>query len=162
MSNAGQVCTANSRIFVHDSVHDKFVDLFVRRVNAALVGDPFKPETFQGPQVTKAQFDRVMSYISAGIKEGATPVTGAKPLNGVGTIADGYFIEPTVFTGVRDDMAIAREEIFGPVTAIFSFNSEDEVVERANNSEFGLSAALFTKDSARLHRVSRKLESGSE
>lgn len=89
-------------------------------------------------------------------------MTGGKACSGTGSTADGYFIEPTVFTGARDNMTIAREEIFGPVTALFSFASEEEVIERANNSEFGLSAALFTKDSSRVHRVARKLESGSK
>jgi aldehyde dehydrogenase (NAD(P)+) len=160
MYNQGQVCTATSRILVHDSVYDKFVELFKEVVKTtSKVGDPFSDDTFQGPQVTKAQYDRVLSYIEAGKSEGATLASGGVPYKNVGD-GRGFFIEPTIFTNVKDNMRIYREEVFGPFVAIASFTTEEEAVTRANDTTYGLGAALFTRDIERAHRVASEIEAG--
>lgn len=161
MSNAGQVCTANSRIFVHEKVYDDFLRRFLEKAASAKVGDPFAADTFQGPQVSQAQRDRILQYIEIGKSEGGTLALGGKVHETAGN-GRGYFVEPTVFTNVKDDMTIYREEIFGPVAAVLSFKTEDEVIKRANDTFFGLGAALFTKDVSRVHRISRKIQSGSK
>lgn len=161
MSNAGQVCTANSRIFVHEKVYDDFLRRFLEKAASAKVGDPFAADTFQGPQVSQAQRDRILQYIEIGKSEGGTLALGGKVHETAGS-GRGYFVEPTVFTNVKDDMTIYREEIFGPVAAVLSFKTEDEVIKRANDTFFGLGAALFTKDVSRVHRISRKIQSGSK
>jgi aldehyde dehydrogenase (NAD+) len=119
MYNQGQVCTATSRILVQEGIYDKFVELFREYVSkASVVGDPFKDDTFQGPQVTKAQFERVLSYIESGKSEGAKLVAGGEAYKDVG--GKGFFISPTIFTDVKDNMKIYREEVFGPFVAISS------------------------------------------
>src|SRR5437588_9840303 len=125
--NQGQCCCAGSRLFVEDKVHDQFVDKMLKKAKAQKVGDPFHPETTQGPQVSQEQCDRIMGYIDAGKKEGAQLLTGGSRCG-----QRGYFIEPTVFTGVTDEMKIAKEEIFGPVMNILKFKDVDEVLQRGN------------------------------
>ncbi|KAJ5090605.1 hypothetical protein N7532_009289 [Penicillium argentinense] len=160
MYNQGQVCTSTSRILVHDSVYDKFVALFKEVVaSTSKVGDPFQDDTFQGPQVTKAQYDRVLSYIEAGKSEGATLAAGGEPYKNVGD-GRGFFIAPTIFTNVKDNMRIYREEVFGPFVVISSFTGEEEAVTRANDTTYGLGAALFTRDIERAHRVASEIEAG--
>jgi aldehyde dehydrogenase (NAD(P)+) len=160
MYNQGQVCTSTSRLLVHESVYDKFVSVFKEVVaSTSKVGDPFDDETFQGPQVTKAQYDRVLSYIEAGKSEGATLVSGGEPYKNVGA-GKGFFIAPTIFTGVKDNMRIYREEVFGPFVVIASFKGEEEAVTRANDTTYGLGAAVFTKDIERAHRVASDIEAG--
>ncbi|PLN82410.1 aldehyde dehydrogenase [Aspergillus taichungensis] len=160
MYNQGQVCTATSRILVHDSVYDKFVALFKEAVaSTSKVGDPFADDTFQGPQVTKAQYERVLSYIESGKSEGATLVTGGEPFKNVGD-GKGFYIAPTVFTNVKDNMRIYREEVFGPFVVISSFVTEEEAITRANDTTYGLGAALFTKDIETAHRVASEIEAG--
>jgi aldehyde dehydrogenase (NAD(P)+) len=160
MYNQGQVCTSTSRLLVHESVYDKFVAVFKEVVaSTSKVGDPFDDETFQGPQVTKAQYDRVLSYIEAGKSEGATLVSGGEPYKNVGA-GKGFFIAPTIFTGVKDNMRIYREEVFGPFVVIASFKGEEEAVTRANDTTYGLGAAVFTKDIERAHRVASDIEAG--
>jgi aldehyde dehydrogenase (NAD+) len=159
MSNMGQICTATSRILVHSSVYDRFVDAFKAEVaKTSKVGDPFADDTFQGPQVTKAQYERVLSYIEAGKSEGAKLVAGGEPVKDVG--GKGFFIAPTVFTGVQDHMRIYREEVFGPFAVIAQFEDEDEAISRANDSTYGLGAAVFTRDVVRAHSVARRIEAG--
>ena len=160
MYNQGQVCTATSRILVHDSVYDEFVTLF-KQVMASTnkVGDPFADDTFQGPQVTQAQYDRILSYIESGKQEGATLAAGGEPVKNVAN-GKGFFIAPTIFTNVKDHMRIYREEVFGPFVVIASFTAEDEALTRANDTAYGLGAALFTKDIARAHRVAADIEAG--
>ena len=159
MSNMGQICTATSRVLVEESVYDKFVELFKEQVKAvSKVGDPFSDETFQGPQVTKTQYDRVLSYIESGKSEGATLATGGeayKDANG-----KGFFITPTVFTNVKDTMKIYREEVFGPFVVISSFKTEEEAIERANDTTYGLGSAVFTENLTKAHRVARAIEAG--
>jgi aldehyde dehydrogenase (NAD+) len=141
MFNQGQVCTANSRILVHESVYDRFVKQFKERVNIiSKIGDPFQDDTFQGPQVTKAQFDRIISYIESGKAEGATLAYGGEAYKNVN--GKGFFVSPTIFTNVRDNMAIYREEVFGPFVVISPFKSENEAVTRANDSNYGLGASV--------------------
>ncbi|KAH8673207.1 aldehyde dehydrogenase domain-containing protein [Ilyonectria robusta] len=160
MSDAGQNCTANSRILVHELVHDAFLKIFLQQIRSAPLGDPFSPHTFQGPLISKAQHDRVLDYIEIGLSEGASLATGGRTWNQRPN-QKGYFVEPTLFTDVHDDMRICREEIFGPVAVMMKFSSENEAVARANDSIFGLGAALFTKDVSRIHRVVKKIESGT-
>ena len=160
MYNQGQVCTATSRILVQENVIDKFIEAFKEEIKkTSKVGNPFEDETFQGPQVTKAQYERVLSYIESGKSEGATLAIGGEAYKNVGD-GKGFFIAPTVFTGVKDDMRIYREEVFGPFAVISSFKTEDEAIKRANDSTYGLGAALFTKDIVKAHRAARRIEAG--
>lgn len=160
MSNQGQICTATSRLLVQDTIYDKFVALFKEVVaSTSKVGDPFSDETFQGPQVTKAQYERVLSYIESGKSEGAKLVAGGEPYKNVGD-GKGFFIAPTIFTNVTDNMRIYREEIFGPFVVIASFHTEEEALAKANDTTYGLGAAVFTKDIERAHRVASEIESG--
>ena len=158
--STGQVCSNGTRVFVQKGMHDRFVDRLVERTKKIRLGDPLDPETQMGPLINKAQHDKVLGYIETGKKEGAALATGggAPKLQG---FENGFYVEPTVFTGVKDDMTIAREEIFGPVMSVLSFEAEDEVIARANDTEFGLSAGVFTQDMARAHRVVADLQAGT-
>lgn len=158
MSNQGQICTATSRILVHESVYDKFVGRFKDTVEkVSIVGDPFDEKTFQGPQVTKAQYEKVLGYIKLAQEEGATIATGGKPAPQNGK---GFYVAPTVFTNVKTSMRIYKEEIFGPCVSIISFKDEEEAVELANDTTYGLGAAVFTRNLTRAHRVAREIQSG--
>ncbi|MFY9255317.1 MAG: aldehyde dehydrogenase family protein [Fuerstiella sp.] len=154
--NQGQCCCAGSRVFVEDAVHQEFVDRMVGRASQRVLGNPFDSETTQGPQVDKEQFDKIMGYIQSGKSEGATCATGG---NRYGN--RGFFVQPTVFTDVKDEMKIAKEEIFGPVMSILKFSDMHEVIKRANNSTFGLAAAVWTKDVTKAHAVSHGLRAGT-
>ena len=154
--NQGQCCCAGSRLFVEQSIHDEFVAKLVQRAKSQKVGDPFDPETTQGPQITREQQERVLSFIESGKKEGATIHCGGGKPN-----LPGYFVEPTVFSGVTDGMKIAREEIFGPVMNILPFGNIEEVVERSNRTQFGLAAAVWTRDIKKAHRMARSLRAGT-
>ncbi|KAF2436943.1 aldehyde dehydrogenase-like protein [Tothia fuscella] len=159
MSNMGQVCTATSRVLVQEGVYDKFVEMFKEQVKTtSTVGNPFDESTFQGPQVTKAQYEKVLSYIETGKSEGATLVTGGEPFKNAG--GKGFFIAPTVFSNVKDTMKIYREEVFGPFVVIASFKTEEEALEKANDSTYGLGSAIFTQDITKAHRIARKIEAG--
>ncbi len=155
--SSGQVCSNGTRVFVQDGILPLFLDRLAARTNAILLGDPMDENTQMGPMVTEAQMDKVLAYIDIGISEGARLVTGGKRAMG----KNGFYIEPTVFADVTDDMRIAREEIFGPVMCVLSFSEESEAIARANDTEFGLSAGVFTKDLTRAHRVIADLEAGS-
>ncbi|HKF05538.1 MAG TPA: aldehyde dehydrogenase family protein [Candidatus Sulfotelmatobacter sp.] len=154
--NQGQVCCAGSRLFVEDKVYDEFVEKSVARAARRTVGNPFDPAVEQGPQIDRAQFDKVMSYIDAGKREGADLLVGGKPVGD-----DGLFIEPTVFANVQDEMKIAREEIFGPVMSIIRFRSLDEVIERANNTTYGLAAAVWTRDIGKTLAIANNVKAGT-
>ncbi|RYC65603.1 hypothetical protein CHU98_g572 [Xylaria longipes] len=158
MSNQGQICTATSRILVHESVYDDFVAQFREIIKTtSKVGDPFAKDTFQGPQITKERFDAVLGFVEHGQSEGATLAMGGKPcpLDG-----KGYFIEPTIFTDVKDTMKIYREEIFGPFVVVAAFKTEDEAIRMANSTTYGLGAALFSQNLELAHRVAARIESG--
>ncbi|KAL6882153.1 aldehyde dehydrogenase domain-containing protein [Trichoderma longibrachiatum] len=160
MSNQGQICTATSRILVQAEVYDDFVKRFLETLKAvSKVGSQWERDTYQGPQVSKAQFDRVLEYIEVGKQEGATVAAGGQPLNVEGK-GKGFFVAPTVFTNVDPSMRIYREEIFGPVVVILRFKTEDEALELANNTTYGLGAAVFTTDLERAHRMAAEIESG--
>jgi len=154
--NQGQCCCAGSRTFVEENVYDEFVDKSVARAKKRTVGNPFDRNTEQGPQVDQDQFDKVMGYIESGKKDKAKLVAGG---NRVGT--KGYFIEPTVFSDVQDNMTIAQEEIFGPVMSILKFKSIDEVVDRANKNMYGLAAAVWTKDITKAHAIADSVRAGT-
>lgn len=154
--NQGQCCCAGSRVFVEEKCYDEFVAKSVERAKQRMVGNPFDANTEQGPQVDKEQFNKVMSYIESGMREGAQMLCGG---NQVGD--RGYFIQPTVFADVRDDMKIAQEEIFGPVMSIIKFKEIDEVIQRANNTIYGLAAAVWTKDITKAHAIANKVRAGT-
>uniref|UniRef100_A0A669B6D0 aldehyde dehydrogenase (NAD(+)) n=1 Tax=Oreochromis niloticus TaxID=8128 RepID=A0A669B6D0_ORENI len=154
--NQGQCCCAGSRTYVQADVYDEFVERSVERAKKRVVGDPFDLKTEQGPQIDQEQFNKILGYISSGKRE------GAKLMCGGGIAADrGYFIQPTVFGDVQDNMTIAREEIFGPVMQILKFKTLEEVVTRANDTKYGLAAAVFTKDIDKANYVSSGLRAGT-
>ena len=154
--NHGQCCCAGSRVFVEQPIYDRFVEKSGARARTRTVGDPFDPHTEQGPQVDEAQFDKVMGYIESGRSEGASLVCGGERVGN-----RGYFVQPTVFAGVQDDMKIAREEIFGPVMSIIPFKRIDEVVDRANRTTYGLAAAVWTRDIKKAHAVANSVRAGT-
>src|SRR5271154_4996976 len=154
--NQGQCCCAGSRLFVEEKAYDEFVERSVARAKKRTVGNPFDQKTEQGPQVDQDQFDKVMGYIDKGKKE------NAKMLTGGGRVGDkGYFIEPTVFADVTDNMTIAQEEIFGPVMSILKFKTVEEVAARANKSTYGLAAAVWTKDISKAHAIADSVRAGT-
>ncbi|KAG5787010.1 hypothetical protein H9Q69_013912 [Fusarium xylarioides] len=160
MSNQGQICTATSRILVQEGIYDKFLAAFRAQVkNISKVGDPFDEKTFQGPQVTKAQYDRILSFVEVGKKEGAKLELGGQPFKKVGD-GKGYFIEPTVFTGVSPKMRVFQEEVFGPFVVVSKFSTEEEAINLANDTQYGLGSALFTTNLTRAHQVAKRIEAG--
>ncbi|WP_274629726.1 betaine-aldehyde dehydrogenase [Arvimicrobium flavum] len=158
--SSGQVCSNGTRVFVQRGLHDRFLERLAARTKNIRIGDPFDPETQMGPLISKAQHEKVLAYIETGKSEGATLVCGGNVPSLQG-FEGGFFVEPTVFSGVTDTMTIAREEIFGPVMSVLSFDEEDEVIARANGTEFGLAAGVFTRDLPRAHRVVREMQAGT-
>ena len=158
--STGQVCSNGTRVFVQDGIYERFLKRLTARTSKIVIGDPLDPDTQMGPLINKAQHDKVTDYIEIGKSEGAKlHYGGAVPqLQG---FENGLFVEPTIFTAVTDDMRIAREEIFGPVMSVLSFSDEVEAIERANNTEFGLAAGVFTRDLPRAHRVIGELQAGT-
>ena len=154
--NQGQCCCAGSRVFVEEKAYDQFVERSGARAKARTVGDPFDPKTEQGPQVDDVQFEKVMSYIESGKKEGATLVAGGNRSGDCG-----YFVEPTVFADVRDNMKIAEEEIFGPVMSIIKFKDIEEVSERANKTMYGLAAGVWTRDISKALAIANNVRAGT-
>jgi aldehyde dehydrogenase (NAD+) len=158
--NSGQVCSAGSRLFVQLGIYDEFIAELVNYSQNLVVGHATDSATQLGPLVSARQLDRVLAYIDAGRADGATTLTGGARLTAPGQ-AEGFFVGPTVFDGARDDMAIAREEIFGPVVVALPFDDEAEATRRANASEFGLGAGVWTQDVSRVQRMTRTIKAGS-
>ncbi|QEL14452.1 aldehyde dehydrogenase family protein [Limnoglobus roseus] len=154
--NQGQCCVAGSRLFVEERIYDEFVHKMQTKTKARKVGDPFDPTTEQGPQVSQEQMDRILGYIEHGKKDGARLLTG-----GARSGDNGFYVQPTVFADVQDDMKIAQEEIFGPVMSILKFKDVEEVVQRGNRSCYGLAAAVWTKDVRKAHAVAHRLKAGT-
>jgi len=156
----GEICTNGTRVFVQKSAYPKFIEKLVQRTSQnIIVGDPMAPETNFGALISRKHFNTVLDYIKVGVKEGATLLHGGKSLQPENS-PEGYFIAPTIFTDCTDEMTICREEIFGPVMSILTFDNEDEVINRANSTEYGLAAGVFTQDISRAHRVIHQMEAG--
>lgn len=154
--NQGQCCCAGSRVFVEKKVQAEFVERLTALTKARKVGDPMDLETEQGPQVDRAQFDKIMSYIEKGKNEGANCVSGGERSGD-----KGFFIQPTVFDNVTDNMSIAKDEIFGPVMSVLTFESWEDLIQRANNTFYGLAAAVWTKDLAKAHNFAKRVRAGT-
>ena len=154
--SSGQVCSNGTRVFVHRDIKEAFLTRLAERLDKAVIGDPMDPDTSFGPMVSKRQMEIALDYIEKGKAEGARLIYGGKAIDG-----DGFYMQPTVFADVTDDMTIAREEIFGPVMSVLDFEDEDEVMARANATEFGLAAGVFTRDLTRAHRVAARFEAGT-
>lgn len=155
--NMGQCCCAGSRTFVEDKIYDEFVERSAERAKKRTVGNPFDLSTEQGPQVDKEQYDKILGMIETGKKQGAKLVAGGSTYNDM----PGYFIQPTVFADVKDDMTICKEEIFGPVQQLIRFKKLDEVIERANSTEYGLAAAIFSKDLDKVNYLIQGIRAGT-
>ncbi len=155
----GEICTNGTRVFVEAAILDAFLDRLVARTRKLRIGDPMHPDTHVGALISEAHMQRVLGYVERGRAEGAWLLCGGSRYTAEGC-ERGFFVEPAIFAGCTDDMAIVREEIFGPVMSVLAFEAEDEVIARANATEFGLAAGVFTRDLARAHRVVAKLEAG--
>ncbi|KAG8455015.1 hypothetical protein GDO86_001289 [Hymenochirus boettgeri] len=154
--NMGQCCAAGSRTFVEESVYDEFIERTVEKAKLRKIGNPFDLDTQHGPQISKEQFEKILSYIQSGQTEGAKLMHGGDRFG-----EKGFFITPTVFADVQDNMRIAKEEIFGPVQPVFKFKRIQEAIERANNTRYGLAAGIFTKDIDRAMLLTQALEAGT-
>ncbi|QDT32131.1 aldehyde dehydrogenase family protein [Thalassoglobus polymorphus] len=154
--NQGQCCCAGSRLFVEESIHEKFVERLVSRAQERKLGNPFDTSTTQGPQIDADQFNKIMDYIERGKQAGANCITG-----GAQEGDKGFYIQPTIFDNVSDDMDIATDEIFGPVLSVFPFRDIDEVIERSNKTFYGLAAAVWTRDVAKAHRIAGSVRAGT-
>ncbi len=158
----GEICTNGTRVFVHQHIKEKFMDKLLARTEKLRIGDPLEPETQVGALIDKDQYDKVMYYLDLGPKEGAKALCGGHScqFNQDSKLKDGYYVEPTIFDNCTDDMRIVQEEIFGPVMAVLDFEDEQEVIERANDTPYGLAAGVFTKELQRAHRVIHQLQAG--
>ena len=154
--NAGQVCSAGSRLYVHRDIYPQTLQALAQSLQGVVIGDPLNPETTQGPQISRVQYDSIMNYIAIGKAEGARLLCGGESVD-----RPGYFIEPTIFADTRNDMRIVQEEIFGPVLTVQPFGSEREAIQLANDNIYGLAASVFTNDLSRAHRVVASLQAGT-
>jgi aldehyde dehydrogenase (NAD+) len=154
--NQGQCCCAGSRLFVQEPVYNAMIEKLAKRTEDRKLGDPFDKKTEQGPQIDKAQFEKILSYIEKGKSQGARCVSGGERFGN-----KGYFIKPTVFADVKDSMAIATDEIFGPVMQVLKFKDVQEVIDRANTTDYGLAAAVWTRDIGKAHAIANKVRAGT-
>jgi len=154
--NHGQTCCASSRVYVHEKIYETFLEKFTKKMKSFKVGDPFQPDTFQGPQVSETQYKRIMNHIDIGKKEGATVHLGGERHG-----TEGFFIQPTIFTNTKPEMTIIKEEIFGPVVAVAKFSDVEELIKAANDTTYGLAAGVFTKDLSRAIEITNRLKAGT-
>ncbi|MDB5630424.1 MAG: betaine-aldehyde dehydrogenase [Tardiphaga sp.] len=159
-ANSGQICSAGTRLFVEQSIHDDFVAKVAAYGKTLKVGNGLEADTQIGPLVSLAQYDRVKSYFDIGRNEGAEALVGGRALT-EGALAKGYFVPPTVFANVRDEMRIAQEEIFGPVISAITFKDTDDLIRRANNTSFGLGGGVWTRDVSKAHKISKAIRTGT-
>lgn len=157
--NTGQSCEARSRLFIHESIYDEFIEKFIEKSKKLVVGDPFSKETHVGAIISQAQLDRIDQYVKEAVKDGATVALGGEKLKVEG-FENGYWYAPTLITNVTNDMKIAQEEIFGPVVVAMKFKDEKEVIDLANDTIYGLAAAIWAKDQALIKRVADGIQAG--
>jgi betaine-aldehyde dehydrogenase len=158
--NQGQVCCAGSRLFVEESVKDEFLDKLSEKAGKIAVGDPMDKTTQMGPQVSEEQLNRIKGYVDVARDEGATVLAGGQPPQLEGAFKKGYFFSPTIFSEVKNSMRVAQEEIFGPVVSVISFADEDDLIKQANDTIYGLSAGIWTRDITRAHRFAKEIKAG--
>jgi aldehyde dehydrogenase (NAD+) len=154
--HGGQCCTAGSRLFVEEKIHKEFVERLADKAKKRRVGDPLDADTEQGPQVSQEQLDKILGYVKIGQDQGARLIAGGKRVG-----SKGYFVEPTIFDNVKDEMTIAKDEIFGPVVSVLPFKNMDEVIQRANSTTYGLAAAIWTKNLDKAHLYAREVKAGT-
>ncbi|HKR01933.1 MAG TPA: aldehyde dehydrogenase family protein [Pyrinomonadaceae bacterium] len=159
--NQGQVCCAGSRLFLSEEIKDEFLDRFKEKAQKVRVGDPMDAGTHMGPQVSEEQLDRIKGYVDIAREEGASVLTGGCPPSLEGDFQKGYFFQPTIFGDVKNKMRVAQEEIFGPVTSVITFKSEEDLIKEANETVYGLSAGIWTRDIVRAHRFAREIHAGT-
>ncbi|MBV35328.1 MAG: 2-hydroxymuconic semialdehyde dehydrogenase [Rickettsiales bacterium] len=159
-ANQGQICLCGSRIYIERPIYDKFKAAFVEKVKALKIGDPLEPSTQHGALVSKPHMDKVLSYIELAQDEGGTVLTGGKQVTMKGRCRDGFFVEPTVIEGLDNNCRTNQEEIFGPVCTIMPFDSDEEAIELANGTQYGLASSVWTNDLKRAHRVAKEIEAG--
>ena len=158
--NQGQVCCAGSRLFVEEKVKEEFLGRLKERASRINVGDPMDKSTQMGPQVSEEQLSRIKSYVDIAQKEGATMLAGGESPALEGAFQNGYFFQPTIFSDVKNQMRVAQEEIFGPVVSVITFRDEDDLIKQANDTIFGLSAGIWTRDITRAHRFAKEIKAG--
>ncbi|HKY30483.1 MAG TPA: betaine-aldehyde dehydrogenase [Pyrinomonadaceae bacterium] len=158
--NQGQVCCAGSRLFLEEDVKDQFLDKLKEKAQKVNVGDPMDKSTQMGPQVSEEQLNRIKGYIDIGRAEGATVFAGGESPKLEGAFQKGYFFQPTIFSEVKNDMRVAQEEIFGPVVSVITFKDEDDLIKQANETVYGLSAGIWTRDITRAHRFAKEIKAG--
>lgn len=158
--NQGQVCCAGSRLFVEEKVKDEFLEKLKDRASRINVGDPMDKGTHMGPQVSEEQLSRIKSYVDVAQKEGATMLAGGESPKLDGAFQKGYFFQPTIFSDVNNQMRVAQEEIFGPVVSVITFRDEDDLIKQANDTIYGLSAGIWTRDITRAHRFAKEINAG--
>ncbi|HKQ52619.1 MAG TPA: aldehyde dehydrogenase family protein [Pyrinomonadaceae bacterium] len=159
--NQGQVCCAGSRLFLSEEIKDEFLDRFKEKAQKVRVGNPMDAGTHMGPQVSEEQLNRIKGYVDIAREEGASVLTGGCPPELEGDFQQGYFFQPTIFGEVKNQMRVAQEEIFGPVTSVITFTDEDELIKQANETIYGLSAGIWTRDIVRAHRFAREIHAGT-
>ena len=157
--NQGEVCSATSRLYLHDKIHDRFVEELTKKAKRIKIGNPLEEATEMGPIASEKQLNKVMHYIELGKKEGAEIAYGGKRLQN-GELKKGFYVSPTIFTNVKNDMKVVQDEIFGPVLTVMKFREEDEAIELANQTRYGLAAGVFTRDINRAFRITKELRAG--